>query len=315
MMKFGVIGFGNIARKFVKSIEYTDEGTVYAIASHSIDNNDEYLKHHPDVKIYHDYEDLLKDKNVDAVYIAVPHLYHKEWILKALKYHKAVLSEKPIVLKSQDIDEIKEAVYQNHGYCLEAFKTVLNQGYQSLKKDLALIGDIQTIKTNFCFDATTGRKDTYLFDSRQGGALNDVGSYIIGFILGIVDSKIERIESVIKKDNDIEMEFQAKLYFKNGVIGLGEGSIDYNKERFALIKGTQGEIYIPMYNRIIDYTIKTDNQVIERHYSIVGDDMTLEIQALIDDVKHHRNENELYSLDDSKYLQQIIEQIRKEARL
>lgn len=313
-MRFGVIGFGNIARKFVKSIEYTDKGNVYAIASHSIHKDDAYIMNHPNVKVYHDYEELLKDENVEAVYIAIPHFYHKEWIIKALNYHKAVLSEKPIVLNSQDINDIKDAVFQNNGYCLEAFKTKLNNGFQFLKKDLALIGDIQTIETNFCFDATKGRKDSYLFDPRQGGALNDVGSYVLGFILGIVDSKIDHIESIIKKENDIEMEFKTKLYFKNGVIGTGEGSIDYNKERYALIKGTKGEIYVPTYNRIIDYTIKTDHQVINRHYPIVGDDMTLEIQALIDDVKNHRNENEIHSLNDSKYLQQVIEQIRKEVK-
>lgn len=314
-MRFGVIGFGNIARKFVKSIEYTDKGHVYAIASHSINKDDEYIINHPDVKIYHDYEQLLKDKDVEAIYIAVPHLYHKEWIIKALQYHKAVLSEKPLVLDSQDIDDIKEAVYQNNGYCLEAFKTKFNKGFQSLKEDLTRIGNIQTIETNFCFDATTGRKDSYLFDSRQGGALNDVGSYVIGFILGLVDSEVDDIDSTIKKENDIEMEFKAKLYFKNGIIGIGEGSIDYNKERYALIKGTQGEIYVPVYNRVIDYTIKTDHQIIERHCPITGDDMTLEIQALIDDVNNHRHENEIHSLNDSKYLQQIIERIRKEAKI
>lgn len=312
-MRFGIIGFGNIARKFVKSIEYTDEGIVSAIASCSIKEDDEYLKNHPEVKVYRDYGKMLQDDDIEAVYIALPHAFHKEWIIKALKYHKAVLSEKPLVLNSQDIDDIKKAVYENDGYCLEAFKTKLNHGFQSLKNDLSLIGDIQTIETNFCYQAEN-RQDSYLFDVKQGGALNDVGSYIIGFILAVVDSPIIKIVSTIDKDNDVEMAFLAKLYFKNGVVGIGEGSIQNNKERFALIKGTKGKIYIPMYNRIVDYTIKLENQVIERHFPIVGDDMTLEIQALIDDVKNHRHENAIHSLADSKYLQQVIEDIRKEAR-
>jgi len=313
-MRFGVLGFGNIARKFVKSIEFSDEGKIYAIASYSINSDDDYLKSHPHVIVYRDYQTLLEDKNIEAVYIALPHYYHKEWIIKALTYHKAVLSEKPIVLNSQDIDDIQNAVYQNNGYCLEALKTKFNDGFQALKKDLSLIGDIEMIETNFCFDARSVRKDSYLFDSKQGGALNDVGSYVFGFILDIADSQVIKIESKIKKENNIEIAFKAKLYFKNGIIGIGEGSIDYNKERYALIKGTNGEIYVPMYNRVIDYTIKTDKKVIERHFPIMGDDMTMEIQAFINDVKNHRNENEWHSLKDSKYLQQIIEQIRKEAK-
>ncbi len=310
-MRFGVIGFGNIARKFVKSIENTSEGSIYAIGSHSINDNDQYLLEHPEVKIYHDYNLLLSDENIDAVYIAIPHYYHFEWIIKALKKHKAVLSEKPIVLNSQDVTLIKEAVYSNDSYCLEAFKTKFNDGFQALKKDLTLIGEIKSIEANFCFDAMNNRKDSYLFDPKQGGALNDVGSYIIGFILGLVDSSIDKIETNMKIENEIELEFKTYLYFKNGIIGIGEGSIDYNKERYALIKGTNGEIYIPNYNRIIDYTIKTKDTTINRHYPIVGDDMTMEIQALIDDVNHSRNENEIHSLNDSKYLIETIEKIRK----
>lgn len=312
-MKFGILGFGNIARKFVKSIEYTQDGEVYAIASHSMSEFDDYLKSHPNVKLYRDYESLLEDENIEAVYIAVPHRYHKELIIKSLKHHKAVLSEKPIALNSRDIDDIKNEVYRNNGYCLEAFKTKFNDGFLALKTDLTLIGEIKYIETNFCFDATEIRKDSYLFDPKQGGALNDVGSYVIGFILGIVESEIDQIESTIKKENNIEMEFEAKLYFKNGTVGVGIGSIHSHKERYALIKGTKGEICIPMYNRIKNYIIKTENQIIERDYPFKGDDMTLEIQALINDVQNHQNENEIHSLNDSKYLQQIIEQIRKVA--
>ena len=42
-MNFGIIGYGNIARKFVKSITYTSGGRVHAIASHSLDENDQLL--------------------------------------------------------------------------------------------------------------------------------------------------------------------------------------------------------------------------------------------------------------------------------
>ena len=310
-MKFGVIGFGNIARKFVKSIEFCPEGNVYAIASYSLKAEDDYLKSHPQVKVYKDYERLLDDEEVDAVYIALPHKYHKAWIMKAIYHHKAVLCEKPIALNSEDIAEIKTATWQYQGYCLEAFKTKFNTGMQALKKDLALIGEIKTIETNFCFDATQGRKDTYLFDPIQGGALNDVGSYIIGFILDLASSEVDHIEADIQRQDQIEMQFKAKLYFKNGIIGLGEGAINYNKERFAVITGSKGKIFIPVYNRISEYTIETSLGKIERSFPIIGDDMSMEIQALIDDVKNKKHENSLHSLDDSMYLQQIIEKIRE----
>ena len=149
-MKFGIIVFGNIAKKFVKSIEYTTEGQVIAIASRSISLDYSYLIAHPEVKVYHDYEKMLNNPEIEAVYIALPHLHHKEWIIKAIQCHKAVISEKPLVLKCEDIDEIENCVQQYKGYCLEAFKTKFNHGFDALKKDLSLIGNIKTIETNFC---------------------------------------------------------------------------------------------------------------------------------------------------------------------
>lgn len=306
-MNFGIIGYGNIARKFVKSITYTSGGRVHAIASHSLDENDRYLQSHPLVKLYRDYEELLKDEDTEAVYIAVPHYEHKKWIIEAIKHHKAVLCEKPLVLKSEDIDEINQYVKEYQGYCLEAFKTKFNVGFDYLKEDLKLIGKLKSIEANFCFDGTD-KKDSYLFDPKQGGALNDVGSYVVGFVLGLVDAPVESVESHIEKENEIEMNFKATLNFKNEIQGKVEGSINYNKERYALIKGEKGEIYVPMFNRVVEYTIHLENEVIQKTYPIEGDDMTLEIQALIN---HNQS---THTLQDSKKLQETIEKIREEAK-
>ena len=212
-----------------------------------------------------------------------------------------------LVLKSEDIDEINQYVKEYQGYCLEAFKTKFNVGFDYLKEDLKLIGKLKSIEANFCFDGTD-KKDSYLFDPKQGGALNDVGSYVVGFVLGLVDAPVESVESHIEKENEIEMNFKATLNFKNEVQGKVEGSINYNKERYALIKGEKGEIYVPMFNRVVEYTIHLENEVIQKTYPIEGDDMTLEIQALIN---HNQS---THTLQDSKKLQETIERIREEAK-
>ena len=175
------------------------------------------------------------------------------------------------------------------------------------KEDLKLIGKLKSIEANFCFNGTD-KKDSYLFDPKQGGALNDVGSYVVGFVLALVDAPVESVESHIEKENEIEMNFKATLNFKNEVQGKVEGSINYNKERYALIKGEKGEIYVPMFNRVVEYTIHLENEVMQKTYPIEGDDMTLEIQALIN---HNQS---THTLQDSKKLQETIERIREEAK-
>lgn len=311
-MNFGIIGFGKIARKFASSITHTTEGRVYAIGSKSLDVNDTYVKENPDVKIYKDYDLLLEDTSVDAVYIALPHAMHKEWIIKALKKHIPVLCEKPAVLSTEDMKEVQAVAKETNTYFLEAFKTKFNIGMNQLKQDVSKIGKIGSIEANFCFDALPSKDDgSYLFDPLQGGALNDVGTYVIGFVLSIAEGCIEKVDSHVEVVDNIERYFHATWLYNNGIKATVEGAIDRNKERYAIIKGEFGSIHIPIFNRIINYTIRLNDTILERNTPITGDDMTLEIQALIDDVNHHKNYSTIHSLEDTYKIIEVIERIRE----
>ena len=310
-MNFGIIGFGKIARKFVKSITYTSEGVVTAIASRSLDVNDEYCKTHPKVRIYREYQDILDDHSIDAVYIALPHQEHKEWIIKALEKNIAVFSEKPMVLSIEDVKEIQELAHSKQVMCMEAFKTKFNNGFDKLKEDMELLGKIYKIEANFCSAAIGAvNSDSYLFKQGQGGALNDIGSYVIGFVRALFQAPITSIEAKIKEVEDIDHYFKATLTLEDGIEATVEGAIDRAKERVAYIEGEKGKICIPMYNRITEYQILLENEVIERKYPITGDDMTMEIEVFINDIKDKLIEDPIHSLKDTMEILDISEQIR-----
>ena len=143
-MNFGIIGFGRIARKFVQAIRQQMKERYMRLAHVQFFMDDPYLKEHSEVKVYKDYEELLNDPQVDAVYIALTHKFHKEWILRSLEHHVPVLSEKPLVLTATDVDEIQERkVKKTNTLCTEALKTKFNTGYDHLKEDLKRIGNIK----------------------------------------------------------------------------------------------------------------------------------------------------------------------------
>lgn len=310
-MRFGIIGFGRIARKFCQSITYSDHHLIVAIASKSVKKDDTYVLQHPEIKIYQDYEVMLEDADIDAVYIALPHKFHYEWILKALRHHKAVLCEKPAVLNTAEMIQIKETAITERTFFLEALKTKLNRGFIRLMDDLPLIGQLQKIEANFCFDATKMKGNSYLFEPVQGGALNDVGSYLIGFTLKLVEANVKTLDVISKMVDGIDEYFQATLVFENDVTAILEGAINQNKERYAHLKGSMGEIRIPMFNRISEYTITLyDGTVISRHEPILGDDMTYQINEMGRCVQEHRLESPLHSLDEMIEVTKMTEQIR-----
>lgn len=310
-MNFGIIGFGNIAHKFIQSITSTDEGRITAVASKSAAENDPYLTANPQITLYRSYESLLQDPLIDAVYIALTHKYHKEWILRAMDHQIPVLCEKPLVLSSEDVDIIRKRGQETHTYCLEALKTKFNNGFCRLKKDLSLIGQIQHIKASFCSDASGKPSSCFLFDPEQGGALNDIGSYVLGFILSLCPDEITDISSSLKVHKGIEEYFSADLSFSGGYTAFAEGAIDRKTDRTALIRGTKGIIEIPFFNRISSYTITLqDGSVIKREDPIFGDDMTMEIQAAIHDIQAGKLESSIHSLDDTKAILNLSKQIR-----
>lgn len=312
-MNFGIIGYGNIAKRFAESIQFTNGGQVTAIGSKSLAKNEAFKATHPAIHVYETYEALLSDPTIEGVYIALPHGMHKEWALKALAAKIPVLCEKPAVLTTKDMQEIIDLATEQQTLFVEAFKTKYNTGFNQVKAALEDLGEIQRVEASFCFDVTDNRDpNSYLFQEGQGGALNDVGTYSIGFVLGIVDSPITRIEGQRTFFNQIDEYFSVTICFENGVEAFVEGGIDREKERVARIIGEHGEITIPFFYRLDSYDIHLHGQEkMTQSYPIVGDDMTLEIQHFIDLVTAQKNECPIHRFADMKKIIEVMEQIRQ----
>lgn len=103
MIKWGIIGAGHIAQRFAKSLIHSNQGKLYAVASHTDTKLGLFKEEYPGISTYTDYMQLLEDENVDVVYIALRHKDHYKWSKEALLHKKAVLCEKPATLTVEEI--------------------------------------------------------------------------------------------------------------------------------------------------------------------------------------------------------------------
>lgn len=102
-LNWGVLGYAGIARKHVlPALAVCQDAKLYAIASRSQEKLDQAVAAFGFEKTYTSYEELLEDPNVDAVYIPLPNMLHKEWVIKAAQHKKNILCEKPLSLDSKD---------------------------------------------------------------------------------------------------------------------------------------------------------------------------------------------------------------------
>ena len=124
------------------------------------------------------------------------------------------------------------------------------------------------------------------------------------------EEEIDKIETERKDIEGINYYFRSKIYFKDGCIATAEGAIDREMDRYAKIVGTKGEIMIPNYNRIIDYTIHWNNGTTEtKSYPFKGNDMTMQIQNFMEDVENGKVQSEKHCLEDTKKILEVSEMI------
>ena len=110
IIKWGIIGLGNVAHEFAKSFYNIKNAKLIAIASKTQNKLSKFKdEFNIDSKYcYDEYEKLLKNNEVDIVYIALPNSLHKQWILNAIKNKKNILVEKPATVNFSEANEIKD---------------------------------------------------------------------------------------------------------------------------------------------------------------------------------------------------------------
>src|SRR5437667_9519603 len=93
---WGVLGTGNIARQFCKGVKTSDRGMLMAVGSRSAGPAAEFAGQFGVLKSYPTYEQVIKDRQVDVVYVSLPNSMHHEWTIRALEAGKHVLWGQPL---------------------------------------------------------------------------------------------------------------------------------------------------------------------------------------------------------------------------
>ena len=199
-VRWGILSAAKIAREWVcPAIHMSDAGRVAAIASRTPGKAEAMGAVYPGVKYYSDYEALLADPAIDAIYVPLPNGAHVEWTEKALRAGKPVLCEKPIALKEEEVARLIAVRDESGLLAAEAFMVVHHPQWHRVKALIAdgAIGQLRHVQGGFSFfndDPGNIRNDA----GQGGGALRDIGVYpsvVTRFVTGQEPEKISsRIE-------------------------------------------------------------------------------------------------------------------------
>ncbi|MCQ2610683.1 MAG: Gfo/Idh/MocA family oxidoreductase [Treponema sp.] len=250
MKNIGIIGAGWIAQKMAITVQgLTDTACNYAIASRNLEKAREFAKAWGFKKAYGSYEELLKDPDVDLVYIATPHSEHYKHMKLCLDYKKPVLCEKAFTFNTAQAKEILDRAEKENILVTEAIWTrympsrnIINSVIESGK-----IGKITGLHASLHYN--NHDKERMFKPELAGGALLDLGVYTLNFALMHFGTDIERIESNCKiTDTNVDAFESITIYYNDGRVAFLDSGMFGRSDRQGILYGETGYAIIQNIN-------------------------------------------------------------------
>ncbi len=256
---WGILGCGKIAKKFSSELAELPNANLYAVSSRSKEKAQEFASEFHFKKAYGSYQELVEDENVDVIYVATPHSFHKEHTLHCLNHKKAVLCEKAFAINSKEVKQMITASKENNTFLMEAFWVIFRPKYLKVKEIIASenLGELKFVNSDFMFNGDYNPQKRLYNTDLGGGSLLDIGIYPVFtalMFLGVPD-QIKTIPhfsptgseesiamlfgykngatAVLTSSFDSEYKNESELCFEHGIIKYER----FSKDPIKLIKG------------------------------------------------------------------------------
>src|SRR2546423_12048613 len=250
-VRWGVLSAANIAVKHVApAIVASSNGRLAAVGSRNPQRAQKAFAFAPDVIIYSDYESVINDPEIEAIYNPLPNSLHAEWTIKALKAGKHELCEKPLAVTAEQGVTMVQAARESGMLLMEAFMYRFHpQTVWTLEQvDAGRIGTVKLIRSSFSFNIGSRLHDIRLQAALAGGSLMDLGCYPVNLCRAVYGYTPLAVGARVytPADGEVERYASAVLDFDNGRFGLIDSSFELPTRQIAEIIGETGTISIPL---------------------------------------------------------------------
>jgi predicted dehydrogenase/aryl-alcohol dehydrogenase-like predicted oxidoreductase len=247
-LKWGILGTGNIARKFAKGIAGSTTGTLVGVGSRTQEAADKFGEEYGAANRYGTYEGLLADPEVQAVYISLPNHLHAEWTIKCAEAGKHILCEKPFTTNHAEAMAVIEEVRRHGVFLLEAFMYRCHPQTMKLREIVAsgVIGDIRLIQSSFCYNMGPQYENIRLSNPAAGGGIMDVGCYTTSLARLVAGGEPVEIKgtAVIGEISRVDEQATGSFKWANGCVANLACATQVGASSEARIWGSKGNIRI-----------------------------------------------------------------------
>lgn len=289
-VRIGVVGCGRIAQRFPSEVNVVNGVQVTAAYDINKEALKRYVSEFDDVEACESFESLLNE--VDAVYIATPHLSHYELIKQSIKDGKHVLAETPMVLNGEQAKELFELAEKRDVILMEANKTAHCPAFNHLMVMIksGVIGEVVGIDAS---ESKLWTNDMSLreYDPKQaGGSFFEMGSYVLLPIIKLMGCQYKKLNLYTRMKEGVDMYTKGVLRYPHSICSFQVG-LGVKTEGNLVISGTKGYAYVPAPWWKTDYfelRFEDQNKNQKFFYKWDGFGLRYEIQEFISCIVNHR---------------------------
>jgi predicted dehydrogenase len=221
-LRIGTLGAARITPPaLVRPARQVDGVEVAAVAARDRARAEGFASKHAIPRVHDDYDALIADPGIDAVYNPLPNGLHAEWTEKALRAGKHVLCEKPFTANAAEAERVAAVANETGLVVMEAF----HYRYHPVAEQLRTIarsgelGELRRISTSMCIPLPLPNDIRYDYDL-AGGAGMDVGCYAthMNRLVAGAEPRVVRAEAKLARPN-VDRWLRAELRYSDGLSG------------------------------------------------------------------------------------------------
>jgi len=244
-IRWGIVGLGGIARAFAEGLGAIDDAELVACASRSEDKTNAFAEKWNVPHAHVGYEALARDPDVDAVYVATAHPFHKDNTILCLENGKAVLCEKPFTVNAREAEAVISVARAGKVFLMEAiwsrFLPHVRKAVEII--DAGTIGEVRMLQADFAFRSGWNPEGRLLNPALAGGGLLDVGIYTVSLASMLFGGAPNEIRS-LSHIGETGVDEQAAMLFgyDGGALAVLSCGVRVSSPHEVTIMGTEGRI-------------------------------------------------------------------------
>ena len=248
MIRLATIGTNFITDWLMEGILELDEIQLTAVYSRNLEKGKQFAAKYNVEKVYDNYEEMAKDPEIDAVYVASPTYMHYAHSITMINYGKHVLCEKAFTVNAEQAQKLFDLAKEKKLLITEAIWTRYMPSRKMINDiiESGVIGEVTAVTANLSY--TVSHVERIRKPELAGGALLDVGVYPINFASMVLGDKVKDVKATAIFQNGVDILDSIAMVFEGDRMATLQCGAREISDRMGSIFGTRGYMQVQNIN-------------------------------------------------------------------